>query len=1306
MIQIYTPSNTDYEKNGDQTLFPVSASVHAILNGAWEAEITHPIDADGRWKYITEEAVIKMPSFNGDQLFRVKTAQKQDSGVTATLEPIFYDSMGDCWLSDVRPTGKNGQDALDIMLAPNSKYSGLSNITRAATAYYQNMNFMQALNGDIDQSFINRWGGEILFDNFRVIVNERVGGDYGVELRYGKNIPKNGMSFDVDNRDIVTRIYPKAYEGRMMSNNGHVDSPLINNYPTVKAATITFENVKLSSDLQGDPEDTDIVCDTQAELDQALEEMCEAQFSEGLDKPKVTISVDMVLLQNTEQYKDVKNLEEVSLGDTVRIYNRHLGIMSEARIIELEYDAIRKKVSSVVIGDYEYNYFNDVSSATEIIKNVVNPDGTLMAERVQGILNGVYTQLRLQSTAAQKVDGVAFKVEELDDESPLYGCMIWGTQGIQISTTRTADGKGWDWTTAITAKGIVANAIITGLLSDKTGNNYWDLDTGEFRLSSTYVKIDGDNIGDYVDSTLTQQEVFNKLTNNGAAKGLYLTADNELYINATYIKTGIITDNIGNNYWNLATGEFRLSSTATVGDNAIATKNNTISNVDVEYASGTSNTTPPETGWSTNSPEWQDDRYIWQRTVTTMADGTRNISEPTCIQGAAGTGGESITIISNTVDYAISNSGTVPPNNWTENIPPLQPGKYLWTRTVTEYSDGESSIAYGVSYQGENGTNGTDGINGTDGTDGIGIVSSNVDYQVSDSGVTPPKGDWSDAVPDMEPGQFLWTRTQFTYSDGDVTTSYSVSYQGENGSQGVPGPPGENGETLYTWIKYADTPTSGMSDTPDGKKYLGIAYNKTSPVESTNYSDYSWSDIKGEDGVPGAPGENGETLYTWIKYATSASGANMSDNPTGRDYIGIAYNKTTPTESSNPSDYAWSLIQGEAGIGVEGIVEQYYLSNSSTTQTGGSWSTAQPKWQKGKYIWTRSEITWTDNSVTYTNPVLAKAINGANENAADSQDSVTDLDNSLDQQGVFNRLTNNGQIQGIFMKDGQLYINSAYLSSWAVRVGGYNNQDGEIEVYDSSGELIGKWDREGFFTSGRYFAVTEDSRVYSNNPVFAGRLYMCGNLNGTLVDYAERTKATIINLAFQTSSGEPTGTYTVQIACNPISASGWLVKDVDLCSTDVDRLDIGADEVNVSGVLSVKGEKNRVVRTKNYSDRKLSSYEMASPMFGDIGEGETDGNGECVISISDVFGETVNADVEYQVFLQKEGDGEIWVDSKKHDYFVVKGTPELKFAWEIKAKQRDYEYNRLELHQDHKTPVSAERYLETYIFEEMEEQLL
>lgn len=128
----------------------------------------------------------------------------------------------------------------------------------------------------------------------------------------------------------------------------------------------------------------------------------------------------------------------------------------------------------------------------------------------------------------------------------------------------------------------------------------------------------------------------------------------------------------------------------------------------------------------------------------------------------------------------------------------------------------------------------------------------------------------------------------------------------------IQGEPGEDGQSLYTWLKYADTPTSGMSDSPDGKQYMGLAYNKTTPVESENYEDYQWSLITGE-GVPGAPGEDGKTLYTWVKYADDASGNGLSDAPDGKDYIGFAYNKETATESDDPSDYTWSLIRGPQG---------------------------------------------------------------------------------------------------------------------------------------------------------------------------------------------------------------------------------------------------------------------------------------------------------------------------------------------------------------------------------------------------------
>ena len=114
-----------------------------------------------------------------------------------------------------------------MMTAPNSKYTGQSNITKVSTAYYQFKNLIEAINRDDDNSFINRWGGEIMFDNFKIIINEQIGTDNGVEIRYGKNIPVDGFSQEVDTNEVITRIYPKSFNGYTMTGNGYVDSDLM-----------------------------------------------------------------------------------------------------------------------------------------------------------------------------------------------------------------------------------------------------------------------------------------------------------------------------------------------------------------------------------------------------------------------------------------------------------------------------------------------------------------------------------------------------------------------------------------------------------------------------------------------------------------------------------------------------------------------------------------------------------------------------------------------------------------------------------------------------------------------------------------------------------------------------------------------------------------------------------------------------------------------------------------------------------------------------------------------------------------------
>lgn len=141
---------------------------------------------------------------------------------------------------------------------------------------------------------------------------------------------------------------------------------------------------------------------------------------------------------------------------------------------------------------------------------------------------------------------------------------------------------------------------------------------------------------------------------------------------------------------------------------------------------------------------------------------------------------------------------------------------------------------------------------------------------------------------------------------------------GATGPQGVPGPAGADGKTLYTWIRYADDANgSGISNDPTGKAYIGLAYNKETATESNTPSDYTWSEIKGEQGIPGAVGADGKTYYTWIAYSDNADGTGMYQQPKDTTkYIGIAVNKETATESSNPSDYTWSLFKGADGVSI------------------------------------------------------------------------------------------------------------------------------------------------------------------------------------------------------------------------------------------------------------------------------------------------------------------------------------------------------------------------------------------------------
>lgn len=759
MIQIYDPGNTKFDFNGDVTLDPYSCECTMILNDAWSLELEAPIDEDEKFKHIVKEAVISAPTPISDkQLFRIYDTEKTDDSITAIALPVFCDSKDDHALLDVRPTGKNGQQALDILCA-GSKYSGESDITKAATAYYVRKNLMEAINGDIDQSFVNRWGGEILYDNYKIIINQRVGGNYGARAEFGYNL--EGIKEHVDMSSVVTRIIPVAYNGYTLEGKAPwVDSPNIKKYQKIYTRTIEFSEVKLKEDSTDDDENA---CNTLEELRNRLIEECQKQYAAGIDLPEITYEVDVISLEGTEEYKDYKDLEKIGLGDDVKCSHHILDIEITARATELVYDCINRRNKKVKLGKFTKTAFDSQFETEHRVDSITNPDGTIMAEKVQGILNGIYTQLKLQSTVAQKVKGRAFTVEDLDPDSDLFGCMTWGTQGLQLATRRTADGKDWDWTTAATARGILADAIIAGILTDKTGKNYWNLDTGEFRLSGEAFKVDDQTVEDYVNGKI----------DNATAQIRLLT----LQLTNDMCSVATEADGTGGDYSECYTDVMLLIGTTDItnSDKAQYTINPS-SGVDGSWDLIRKRYTVRGMSGDNGSV-----------TITATYAGitvSKVFSISKVKSGKPGDNGDSLESI--VEYYAVSSSNTIAPGQWYPNPPQMtEQNRYLWNYETFLYSGGRTEDT-------------KKRVIGAYGATGNGISSITNYYLATSqqSGVTTSTYGWTTTPQTMtEEKKYLWNYEVFTYTD---KPSYTVPPR-------IIGTYGDKGEDGRTYILQPDT---------------------------------------------------------------------------------------------------------------------------------------------------------------------------------------------------------------------------------------------------------------------------------------------------------------------------------------------------------------------------------------------------------------------------------------------------------------------------------------------------------------------
>lgn len=302
------------------------------------------------------------------------------------------------------------------------------------------------------------------------------------------------------------------------------------------------------------------------------------------------------------------------------------------------------------------------------------------------------------------------------------------------------------------------------------------------------------------------------------------------------------------------------------------------------------------------------------------------------------------------------------------------------------------------------------------------IKSVSVQYAQGASNTEPPSTGWKADAPTWKAGQYIWQRTATTMSDDTVVYSKSLCITGVQGAagatgpQGPQGPQGVKGDTGATGpqgpqgIK-GDTgatgPKGATGATGKGIKSTSVTYQvgtsgstaptgtwSSTPVATTSQGQFLWTRTittytdntsttaysVAAHGTTGAKGATGPQGPQGVKGATGATGPQGAKGDTGA---------TGPKGATGAT--------GPQGVGAKSIVPQYYLSTSSTAQTGGSWSEASPAWSSGHYIWTRSKITWTNNTTTYTTPQLDAAMNTANEKASTAKtlaNSASDTANS------------------------------------------------------------------------------------------------------------------------------------------------------------------------------------------------------------------------------------------------------------------------------------------------------------------------
>lgn len=451
MIILYDANCKDFNNNGIGILKDsLKCEVSEALNGELVLDMEYPITSK-YIEFIINENIIKCDAgLEEDQLFRIKHVKPNFDTITIYGEHISYD-LADNFLEDVFPQNLNGAACLDWILShtlDSHNFNSFSDIQTVSSARYVRKNPIEAIVGDLENSFVNLWGGELERNNYTIKMLNRRGNDKGYKIRYRKNL--TGLDFTIDNSNIVTKIMPQGYNGLFLPEK-YIDSPLINNYPHKKVKVIEFSDVKVKENA-----DEEEGFATAEEAYQELRRLCNLKYSEeNIDKPTVNLKVDFVDLSQTTEYQDYTFLESVSMGDTIRVELDYTQV--EVRVIKTTYDALLHRYTKLELGEFKANYITD--SQKDITNTIRKETDTIETSVLLQAKQNATEQL----TAA--LGGYVYKTQNelfiMDTDNPNTAKKVWrwNLNGLGYSK----NGINGPYELAMTQDGrIVANFITAG----------------------------------------------------------------------------------------------------------------------------------------------------------------------------------------------------------------------------------------------------------------------------------------------------------------------------------------------------------------------------------------------------------------------------------------------------------------------------------------------------------------------------------------------------------------------------------------------------------------------------------------------------------------------------------------------------------------------------------------------------------------------------------------------------------------------------------------------------------------------------